>query len=104
MKKLALSLLAFPGILSFANAQQYTPKLARSFPNYLTDTSIGGITGNFEFNGKFYLTDDVRLWTSDGTAGGTQVVKQFFPAGLTTAPAIAALREMGGKLYMVAHD
>jgi ELWxxDGT repeat protein len=66
-----------------------------------------------EFNGKlFFAADDGttgrELWVSDGTAEGTQLLKDIFsgslPSGITASSRPFNLTEVNGKLFFTAND
>jgi ELWxxDGT repeat protein len=65
------------------------------------------------FNGKLYFAADdrtanpdqgVELWTSDGTSGGTHLVKDVNPGSGSGLSQQAELTSFNGSLYFVAND
>ncbi|MCL6508323.1 MAG: S8 family serine peptidase, partial [Bryobacteraceae bacterium] len=77
----------------------------------------GGPAGSFpreltELNGRLYFTADNgdsaknangrELWTSDGTAKGTVMVKDIFPGKSSSKP--EQLTKINGRLYFTAND
>jgi ELWxxDGT repeat protein len=75
---------------------QYDPVSPYFFPSYLTAAG----------SALFFVTDDgvhgAELWTSDGTANGTSMVKDIWPGSDWGYP--TSLTNVNGILYFVADD
>ncbi len=83
---------------------QYNIELVKDI-NPLGNASIEGIT---EYNGKLYFSADDgvhgrELWTTDGTADGTELVKDIREPGVAHSIP-SEFTEYNGKLYFRAHD
>jgi ELWxxDGT repeat protein len=72
-----------------------------------------GLESTASLNGKIYFlandgTHGLQLWKSNGTAGGTKLVKSIGPApfsgGLIARAPFASLTNVNGELYFVAND
>ena len=98
-----LAAVGVAGLAPVADAQPYTAEVVKdiqpgssgSSPAYIT--AIGS-TLYFRANDG---TNGSELWKSDGTGGGTQMVKDINPSGSSNPN---DLTEVGGALFFVAND
>ena len=87
-------------LITISVAAQDSPEESR-VPSYSSLSSITA-TSNFFY---FALNDDVHgleLWRSDGTPGGTHLIKDINPGGASSSPSKFLL--IGNTLYFLASD
>ena len=94
----ALALLLIAALVLAASARAATATKVADTPVQGDLTNSGGTL----FFVGFDPTHGTELWTSDGTAMGTELVKDIRPGTAWSSPTLPT--DVGGTLYFVAND
>ena len=101
MKKLGLIFAILLGLVSFTRAQ-YKFDLIKTLPTYGGAPSYFAVVGSKMIFQAGDATTGSELWVTDGSASGTQLLKDINPGANSSSP--EGMVVFNGKAYFCADD